>query len=188
MRINFYPKILFLLLLFVFSCSIEKKAFDNPVDIAGDQAPDPPYLSFFPKLQTTSVAAICSVGAYIVFDSTHAPPFAGVHLNIEFDGSILEIDTLIPGWIGPGSMTDSNQTTPLFTYTIDGDMLDIFSYYLDTEEISIDSVTHVAEILFNPLQTGTTELQYDTTQCEVIQTNDTIIQIMGSRTATITIE
>ena len=74
MRINFYPKILFLLLLFVFSCSIEKKAFDNPVDIAGDQAPDPPYLSFFPKLQTTSVAAICSVGAYIVLDSTHAPP------------------------------------------------------------------------------------------------------------------
>ena len=67
-------------------------------------------------------------------------------------------------------------------------MLDIFSYYLDVEETSIDSVTHVAEILFNPLQTGTTEVRYDTTQCEVVQTDDTIVQIKGSRVATITVQ
>ena len=188
MRIKYHPSILILFLLFIFACSIEKKAFDNPVDIHADYAPDPPYLSFFPKLQTASVAAICSVGAYIVFDSVHTPPFTGVHLNIEFDESILEIDTLVPGWIGPGSMTDSNQTTPLFTYTINEGMLDIFSYYLDVEETSIDSVTHVAEILFNPLQTGTTEVRYDTTQCEVVQTDDTIVQIKGSRVATITVQ
>ena len=95
---------------------------------------------------------------------------------------------MLPGWIGPGSMTDSNQTTPLFTYTLNEGTLDIFTYYLDTEETSIDSLTHVAEILFNPLQTGITEVQYDTTQCEVIQTDDTVIQIQGTRSAEITVQ
>jgi len=188
MRIKFHPNLLIILLLSIFACTLEEKTFDNPVDIYADETPDPPYLSFFPRAQTTSVTAVCSLGAYIVFDSIETHPFAGVHLNIEFDASILEIDTLLPGWIGPGSMTDSNQTTPLFTYTLNEGTLDIFTYYLDTEETSIDSLTHVAEILFNPLQTGITEVQYDTTQCEVIQTDDTIIQIQGTGSAEITVQ
>ena len=69
-------------------------------------------------------------------------------------------------------------TSWLYILTLFSIIFLIFEYFF----------TNFAEILFNPLQTGTTELQYDTTQCEVIQTNDTIIQIMGSRTATITIE
>ena len=59
---------------------------------------------------------------------------------------MLEIDSLAPGWIGPGSMTDSNRTTPLFTYTENSGQLDIYAYYLSTSDVSIDlSLIHISE-------------------------------------------
>ena len=101
---------------------------------------------------------------------------------------MLQIDSLAPGWIGPGSMTDSNNTTPLFTHSVNQGILDIYAYYLSITETSIDSLTHIAEIWFKPLATGESTIQYDTSQCEIINNDEVIIDIKGTRSASILIQ
>ena len=85
-------------------------------------------------------------------------------------------------------MTDSNNTTPLFTHSVNQGILDIYAYYLSTTETSIDSLTHIAEIWFKPLDTGESTIQYDTSQCEIINNDEVIIDIKGTRSASILIQ
>ena len=101
---------------------------------------------------------------------------------------MLQVDSLAPGWIGPGSITDSNKTTPLFTYSVGQGILDIYAYYLSTSDISVDSLTHIAEIWFKPLSTGESTVQYDTSQCQIIKYDESIIPINGARTASVKIQ
>ena len=129
-----------------------------------------------------------SLGAYIVFSDTSTISFSGTHLNIEFDASLLEVDSLAPGWIGPGSITDSNKTIPLFTYTVGQGILDIYAYYLSTSDVAVDSLTHIAEIWFKPLSVGESTVQYDTSQCQIIKYDESIIPINGAREASINVQ
>ena len=101
---------------------------------------------------------------------------------------MLQVDSLAPGWIGPGSITDSNKTTPLFTYSVGQGILDIYAYYLSASDISVDSLTHIAEIWFKPLSTGESTVQYDTSQCQIIKYDESIIPINGARTASVKIQ
>ena len=174
----------------IISCATYDKNLDNPNDNTANEEIGvfPPSIVFFPKEQIKTMADSVSLGAYIVFSDTSTISFSGAHLNVLYDESILELDSLVPGWIGPGSFTDSNKTTPLFTYSVSDGIIDIFTYYLSTSDISIDSLTHVAEIWFKPISTGESIIEYDTTQCEIIKYDETIIPINGSRSASITIQ
>ena len=140
-----------ILILSFLSCTIYDNNLDNPNDNEANEELGvyPPSLVFFPKQQTKTLTDTIRLGAYIVFSDTSIISFSGAHLNIQYDNSMLEIDSLAPGWIGPGSMTDSNRTTPLFTYTENSGQLDIYAYYLSTSDVSIDSVTlsliHISE-------------------------------------------
>ena len=181
---------LFFYLFFSTSCAIYDKELDNPNDNTAneDLGVYPPSVVFFPKEQTKTINDFLSVGAYIVFSDTSSLSFSGTHLNIEFDASMLQVDSLAPGWVGPGSITDSNKTTPLFTYSIGQGILDIYAYYLSTSDISVDSLTHIAEIWFKPLSSGESIVQYDTSQCQIIKYDESIIPINGARTAIIKIQ
>jgi len=186
-----YRLLLFVfLLLFSSSCRVYDKELDNPNDNKANEELGvfPPSVVLFPKEQTKTLSDTISLGAYIVFSDTSTLSFSGTHLNIEFDDSMLEIDSLAPGWVGPGSITDSNSTTPLFTYTIGQGILDIYAFYLSTNDISVDSLTHIAEIYFRPLSTGESTVQYDTSQCEIIKYDESIIPINGYREASITVQ
>ena len=187
---------LYRLLLFVFllffssSCRVYDKELDNPNDNKANEELGvfPPSVVLFPKEQTKTLSDTISLGAYIVFSDTSTLSFSGTHLNIEFDDSMLEIDSLAPGWVGPGSITDSNSTTPLFTYTVGQGILDIYAFYLSTNNISVDSLTHIAEIYFSALSTGESTVQYDTSQCEIIKYDESIIPINGYREASIIVQ
>jgi hypothetical protein len=180
----------FLFFLFIASCTIYEKELDNPNDNTANEELGiyPPSVVFFPKQQTKTMSDSISLGAYIVFSDTSTMSFSGTHLNIEFDASMLQVDSLAPGWIGPGSITDSNKTTPLFTYSVGQGILDIYAYYLSTSDISVDSLTHIAEIWFKPLSTGESTVQYDTSQCQIIKYDESIIPINGARTASVKIQ
>ena len=180
----------FILLLLFSNCTIYEKELDNPNDNNANEEIGvyPPSIVFFPKQQTKTMSDSISLGAYIVFSDTSIISFSGAHLNIEYDNSLLEIDSIAPGWIGPGSLTDSNKTTPLFTYTESQGILDIYAYYLSTSEIAIDSLTHIAEIWFKPLSAGESTVRYDTSQCQIIKYDDTIIPINGVRDASIKVQ
>tara|TARA_X000001036_G_scaffold128995_1_gene122020 strand:+ start:8748 stop:9308 length:561 start_codon:yes stop_codon:yes gene_type:complete len=181
---------LYISLLFFSSCTIYDKELDNPNDNKANEdiGVYPPSVVLFPKEQTKTISDTVFIGAYIVFSDTSIISFSGAHLNIEYNNSLLEIDSIAPGWIGPGSLTDSNKTTPLFTYTESQGILDIYAYYLSTSDIEIDSLTHIAEIWFKPLSTGESTVRYDTSQCQIIKYDDSIIPINGVRDASVKIQ
>ena len=85
-------------------------------------------------------------------------------------------------------MTDSNRTTPLFTYIENPGQLDIYAYYLSTSDVSVDSVTHIAEIWFKAKSTGTSKVSYDTSLCEIVNFDENSIPINGTREAYIIIQ
>ena len=181
---------LYISLLLFSNCTIYDKELDNPNDNKANEdiGVYPPSVVLFPKEQTKTISDTVSIGAYIVFSDTSIVSFSGAHLNIEYNNSLLEIDSIAPGWIGPGSLTDSNKTTPLFTYTESQGILDIYAYYLSASDIEIDSLTHIAEIWFKPLSTGESTVRYDTSQCQIIKYDDSIIPINGVRDASVNIQ
>ena len=180
----------FFFLFFLSNCTIYENNIDNPNDNEANEELGvfPPSLVFFPKQQTKTISDTIRLGAYVVFSDTSIVSFSGAHLNIKYDNNLLELDSLAPGWIGPGSLTDSNKTTPLFTYVENQGVLDLYAYYLSTADISIDSLTHIAEIWFKPKSTGTSAVSYDTSQCELIKFDETLISINGTREASIIIQ
>ena len=93
----------FILLLLFSNCTIYEKELDNPNDNNANEEIGvyPPSIVFFPKQQTKTMSDSISLGAYIVFSDTSIISFSGAHLNIEYDNSLLEIDSIAPGWIGP---------------------------------------------------------------------------------------
>ena len=179
-----------LLFILITNCTVYDNNFDNPNDNEANEVLGvfPPSVVFFPKEQTKTIADIISIGAYAVFSDTSIVSFSGAHLNIKYDDSLLELDSLAPGWIGPGSITDSNKTTPLFTYVEDQGVLDIYAYYLSISDVSIDSLTHIAEIWFKPKSVGSSVVSYDTSECQLIKFDETIIPIKGTREASIIIQ
>ena len=71
-----------------------------------------PSFVFYPKTQSVTQNDSILVGSFIVFQEDSIEPFAGVHLQIEFPNDLIELDTILPTFI-----TDTNKSTPLFTYT-----------------------------------------------------------------------
>ena len=105
--------ILSLALLFVDSCTIYEKLFDNPVDSEAndERGIGAPTLVFYPKTQTLAGTDSALVGSFIVFKEDSTEPFAGVHLQIEFPNALLELDTIKPGLF----ITDTSNTCLLYS-------------------------------------------------------------------------
>ena len=179
--------ILSLALLFVNSCTIYEKLFDNPVDFEAneEQGIGAPTLVFYPKTQTLAEDDSALVGSFIVFKEDSTEPFAGVHLQIEFPNALLELDTITPGLF----ITDTSNTTPLFTYTYDSiNTIDIYAYFLDTLKKDLVGTGHLADLVFNPVGIGSDSVFYNLDKCEMINHQDHEIIINGIRGAEIIIE
>ena len=94
------------------------------------------------KTQTDSII----VGSFIVFKEDSTEPFSGLQLQIEFPNSLVELDTILPGLF----LTDTSQSTPLFTYTYSGNnLVDIYAYFLGTTKLDIDGTGHLADLIFS---------------------------------------
>ncbi|MBH10425.1 MAG: hypothetical protein CMG74_08785 [Candidatus Marinimicrobia bacterium] len=176
---------LFLFFLFSWSCTIHKKELDNPVDYEADYAALPPSLVFYPKTQQKTINDSIKVESFIVFKSDSVIPFSGVQLVINYDNALLELDTLKPGLF----ITDTSKVNPLFVYNNDTPgNIEVFSYFLDTTKISIEGTGHLADIIFQPLSTGTGTVDYDLENCQIIDHHDSIIKLNGERTAEVVIQ
>ena len=179
--------ILSLALLFVNSCTIYEKLFDNPVDFEANEEQDigAPTLVFYPKTQILARNDSVLVGSFIVFKEDSTEPFAGIHLQIEFPNALLELDTIKPGLF----ITDTSNTTPLFTYTYDSiNTIDIYAYFLDTLKKDLVGTGHLADLIFNPVGIGSDSVFYNLDRCEMINHQDHEIIINGIRGAEVIIE
>jgi len=180
-------KVLIVLLFTFLSCKLYKKDFDNPVDyIANDDlGVDAPALVFYPKTQTLNQNEVVKIESVIVFHPDSTESFVGMHLQIQFPNTLLELDTIKPGLF----ITDTSTTTPLFTYSFDGDnVIDIYTYFLSETKLNIEGTGHIADIIFNSISTGSDSIYYDLDDCQMIKINDDEIQIMGKRGAEIIIQ
>jgi len=180
-------KFLFLLLVIVFSCKLYKKDFDNPVDYNANDALDirAPALVFYPKTQTINQNEVIKIESLVVFHPDSLESFTGLHFNVQFPNSLLELDTIKPGLF----ITDTSNSTPLFTYTFDGsNRIDIYAYFLSETKLNIKGTGHIADIIFNSKSACTDSIYYDLDDCQMIKINDDEIQIMGKRGAEIIIQ
>ena len=179
--------ILSLALLFVNSCTIYEKLFDNPVDFEANEERGigAPTLVFYPKTQTLAEDDSALVGSFIVFKEDSTEPFAGVHLQIEFPNALLELDTIKPGLF----ITDTSNATPLFTYTFDSiNTIDIYAYFLDTLKKDLEGTGHLADLVFNPTSTGSDSVSYHLNACEMIDYEDNVIVLKGDRGAEVIVQ
>ena len=169
-----------------FSCTIYDKIFDNPVDHQAneDQGIGAPTLVFYPKTQTITQAESILVGSFIVFKEDSTELFSGIHLQIEFPNTLMELDTIVPGIF----ITDTSQSTPLFTYTYDDNIVDIYAYFLGTEKLDLEGTGHLADLIFNPLTTGNDSIGYNLNECVIIDYEDSPIEINGMRGAEIIVQ
>ena len=181
----------FILSLFIMicicACTIYEKTFDNPVDYKANEelGIGSPSLVFYPKTQTVTQVDSIVLGSFIVFKDDSTKPFAGVHLQIQFPNYLMQLDTIIPGLF----ITDTNQSTPLFTYTYNNNAtIDIYTYFLDTVKLDIEGTGHIADILFTPLIVGSDSIYYNLQSCEIIDHEDNAIEVNGIRGAEVIID
>jgi hypothetical protein len=111
--------------------------------------------------------------------------FSGVHLQIIFPDSYLELDTIKPGLF----ITDTSNSMPLFTYTFDSvNTIDIYAYFLDTVETYLLGTGHLADLVFNPTSTGSDSVSYHLNACEMIDHKDKVIVLKGDRGAEVIVQ
>lgn len=167
-------------LLFI-SCTIYDIELDNPVDVEGENSPEPPSLVFHPKDTTVTVNSPFSLSAHIVQPDSG---YAGARLHIQFDSGILELDTLYPGLV----FTDTSLTTPLFVWDQTPESIDIYIYFLDTLATSLNGTGHIADIQFIGKSAGESVVEYDLNECELINIQDEPMTINGKRDCVVTIQ
>ena len=180
--------IIILACLVVYSCTIFEKDFDNPVDFEANEEKGigAPTLVFYPKTQTKTTSDSVIVGSFIVFkEDSIKPAFSGVHLQIIFPDSYLELDTIKPGLF----ITDTSSSMPLFTYTFDSvNTIDIYAYFLDTLKTHLSGTGHLADLVFNPTSTGSDSVSYQLNACEMIDHEDNVIVLKGDRGAEVIVQ
>tara|TARA_Y100001970_G_scaffold223052_1_gene274523 strand:+ start:579 stop:1136 length:558 start_codon:yes stop_codon:yes gene_type:complete len=177
---------LFITLFLTHSCTIYEKNFDNPIDYQAneEQGIGAPTLVFYPKTQTVSQSDAILLGSYIVFQEDSIEPFAGLQLQIQFPSELMQLDTVLPGFF----ITDTNQSAPLFTYSNEDNIIDIYAYFLDTIKLDLLGTGHLADLIFSPLNGGTDSIFYKEDDCMMIDHQEAEIGISGIRGAEIIIQ
>ena len=145
----------------------------------------PRLLFFIPsrKLKLRQIQLLS--GLLLSLRKTQQSLFSGLQIQIEFPNNLIELDTILPGLF----LTDTSQSTPLFTYTYNGNnLVDIYAYFLGTTKLDLDGTGHLADLIFNPLTDGTDSIYYNLNECTLINHQDEEIDINGNRAAEIIIE
>tara|TARA_Y100001970_G_C14185939_1_gene832602 strand:- start:91 stop:651 length:561 start_codon:yes stop_codon:yes gene_type:complete len=185
--LNNFQYYLFIFNILFFSCTLEKKEFDNPVDFKSNDelGIGAPAIVFYPLTQTKTIQDSVIIESHLVFKEDSMESFSGVYLQINFPESVLELDTIIPGIF----ITDSNQSVPLFNYFFNGEnQIDVFAYFLDTLKREIEGTGEIARLFFKPRETGLDSIYYNLEKCELINSSDETIKLNGKRSAEIIIE
>lgn len=168
------------------ACTIYDKEFDNPVDYKANEEKGirTPSLVFYPKNQMVSLGDSILIGSHIVFKGDSVESFSGIQMRINFPNNFMELDTIIPGQL----ITDSLQSVPLFVYTYDNEnTLDIYAYFLDTVRLDVNETGHLADLVFKPLESGSDSIYYDINECTVLNYQDSLVNINGTRSSEIII-
>ncbi len=181
MKNNRFKPYVWISILFFASCTIYEIELDNPVDSEAENNPDPPALVFHPKDTTVTVNSSFTLSAHIVQPDSG---YAGAHLNVKYNPSILEVDTIFPGVF----FTDSSLTTPLFVWNQNEESVDIFIYFLDTTVTSLSGTGHIADIQFTSISSGEATVEYDLESCELVSPQDESMIINGKRDCIVTVQ
>tara|TARA_B100000886_G_scaffold83427_1_gene54385 strand:+ start:554 stop:1099 length:546 start_codon:yes stop_codon:yes gene_type:complete len=173
-------------ILLFFSCTLEDKNFDNPIDFEANEelGIGAPTTVFYPAKQVKAIDQLVTLESHIVFKEDSTEEFSGIHLQINYPNNLLSLDTVFAG----AFITDSSQLVPLFNYMHNDGSIDIYAYFLDTLKLNIEGTGEIAKITFQSKSIGSDSIYYNLEQCELINSNDEIIQINGTRSAEITVE
>ena len=176
----------FLLLFFIsISCRIYEKELDNPVDQKADNVTELPALVFYPKSQTRTMLDTINVESFIVFKEDSLVPFSIIQLSFNYDNTLLELDTIIPGLF----ITDTNSSTPLFVYNDDSTgKVELLAYFLDDVKFLIEGTGHLADLKFHPKETGSTSIDHELNSCFIYDNDDNLIELNGTRVAEVIIQ
>jgi len=177
--------LLFFFILFSVSCRIYEKELDNPVDQKADNVTELPALVFYPKSQTNTMSDTIKVESFIVFKEDSLVPFSIIELSFNYDSSILELDTIVPGLF----ITDTSGSTPLFVYNNDSSgTVELLAYFLDEEKLVIEGTGHIADLKFHPIELGVTTVDYELESCSIYDNDDNVIKLNGKRVAEVIVE
>jgi len=176
---------LFSFFLFSVSCRVYEKELDNPVDQKADNVTELPALVFYPKSQTKTMSDTIKVESFIVFKEDSLVPFSIIELSFNYDNSILELDTIVPGLF----ITDTSNSTPLFVYNDDSaGRVELLAYFLDEVKLVIEGTGHLANLKFHPTGLGVATVDYELGSCFVYDNDDNVIELNGTRVAEVTIQ
>ena len=177
--------LIFLFFIFCVSCRLYEKELDNPVDQKADNVTELPALVFYPKSQTKTISDTIKVESFIVFKEDSLVPFSIIELSLNYDNSILELDTIIPGLF----ITDTSSSTPLFVYNNDSaGRVELFAYFLDEVKLVIEGTGHLADLKFHPKESGVTTIDYELGSCLIYDNEENLIELKGTRLAEVTIQ
>ena len=120
-----------------------------------------------------------------MFKEDSLVPFSIIELSLNYDNSILELDTIIPGLF----ITDTSSSTPLFVYNNDSaGRVELFAYFLDEVKLVIEGTGHLADLKFHPKESGVTTIDYELGSCLIYDNEENLIELKGTRLAEVTIQ
>ena len=144
--------------------------YDNPLDRANTSASA---LVFVPEQSVTNLGGSVAVMVY-AFEVTGV---AGIHAQITFDASKLEVSN-----VSPGSFFSDAQA-PGFVWETNGSILDIYTFYMGSDG-SKDGTGPVATIIFTSKLPGNANIDF-TAQSELRDSTDGLIQLNELGTGTV---
>ena len=144
------PLLLSILILFL-GCELSEGVFENPLDreVASSNGISPPALVFYPDIITTNAGAGASTSVY-------AMEISGVgmaEIEINYDPNKVSV-----GWVAKGELFDGGNP-PFFHYEDDSaGSLTIYIGYLGFNGNSVSGTGNIANIIFNTLSAGSSEI------------------------------
>ena len=144
--------------------------YDNPLD-GGNTSSSA--LVFVPEQSVTNLGGSVAVMVY-AFEVTGV---AGIHAQITFDASKLEVSN-----VSPGSFFSDVQA-PGFVWETNGSILDIYTFYMGSDG-SKDGTGPVATIIFTSKLPGNANIDF-TAQSELRDSTDGLIQLNELGTGTV---
>jgi len=137
-------------------CELSDGVFENPLDreVASSKGISPPALVFYPDIVTTTAGGSAATSVY-------ALDISGVgmaEIMINYDQNKVSVGSVAKGELFQGG----NQ--PFFHYEDDGDsgLLTIYVGYLGPDGNAVSGTGNIANIVFNTLSAGQSEVSIST--------------------------